>query len=45
MNNHVDIIRALLMSEADLEQMDELKCSALHLACKKGSFEALDLLL
>ncbi len=52
MNNHVEIIRVLMMSiesqdeqRTYLEREDDLKCRAIHHACKKGSFEALELLL
>ncbi len=45
MNNHVDLIELLLEHQADLEQKDDLQCSPLHLACKKGSFESVELLL
>lgn len=38
-------MEALLESGANKETPDELKCTPLHLACKKGSFEAVDLLL
>jgi len=33
------------MSQADMEAMDDLKCTPLHMAAKKGSTEALVLLL
>lgn len=33
------------MAQADLEWKDDLQCTPLHLACKKGSYEALELLL
>jgi len=33
------------MAQADLEWKDDLQCTPLHLACKKGSFEAMELLL
>lgn len=51
MNNHVNVID-VLMEKIDkdehktyLEKEDDLKCRAIHHACKKGSFEALVLLL
>lgn len=41
-----EIIALLLDQEGvDMEQQDELKCTPLHLACKKGSYEAVELLL
>jgi len=33
------------MNRAELEWQDDLKCTPLHLACKKGSLEAIELLL
>jgi ankyrin repeat protein len=45
LNNHTDLIKLLLLAQADLEWKDDLSCTPLHLACKKGSFEAMELLL
>lgn len=33
------------MAQADLEWKDDLSCTPLHLACKKGGLETVDLLL
>ena len=45
LNNHTDLIVILLENYAELEWKDELHCTPLHLASKKGSLEALTLLL
>ena len=45
MNNHHEIIQLLLSNRAELEWMDEQKCTPLHLACKKGNIESVALLL
>ena len=37
MNNHVESIKLLINNGADLEAEDSQGCTALHLACKKGS--------
>ena len=33
------------MRHAELEQLDDLKCTPLHLACKKGASDAVQMLL
>ena len=45
MRNHVDVIRLLRQNNAKLESNDNQKCTPLHLACKKGSYEAVSVLL
>ena len=48
MRNHVELIRILFENKGGselLEFADSLKCTALHLACKKGSLESVGLLL
>jgi ankyrin repeat protein len=45
MNNHIQVIQLLLANRAELEWMDEQKCTPLHLACKKGNLESVALLL
>lgn len=45
MNNHVLVVEHLLGCGAFLEAQDELKCTPLHLACKKGSLDCINLLL
>ena len=45
MNNHVDLMQALLINKAEMEWQDDLKCTPLHLACKKGSLDACIILL
>jgi len=45
MNNHKTIIQLLLANGAELEWIDEQKCTPLHLACKKGHTESVALLL
>ncbi len=45
MNNHTELMRALLINKAEMEWQDDLKCTPLHLACKRGSLEAVILLL
>ena len=47
MKNHVDIIRLLLDNKykAKLEAADEQHCTPLHLACKKGALDSVNVLL
>ena len=45
MNNHVELMQALLINKAEMEWQDDLKSTPLHLACKRGSLEAVCLLL
>lgn len=45
MKNHVPIIRLLLANKAKLEAKDSQQCTPLHLACKKGSYESIAVLL
>jgi len=45
LNNHPDIIELLIASGAEMEWVDEQKCTPLHLACKKGCLESVILLL
>ena len=45
MNNHVELVQALLINKAEMEWQDDLKSTPLHLACKRGSLEAVILLL
>jgi ankyrin repeat protein len=44
-NNHVEIIEILIGNGAEIEWIDEHKCTPLHLACKKGNLESVILLL
>lgn len=39
--NHVEVVQYLLDKGADLEAPDELKCTPLALACKRGCLEAM----
>ena len=43
--NHPKVIASLLEGNANMEAKDEQKCTPLHLACKKGSQECVELLL
>ena len=45
MHNHVEVLELLLQYGAVLEAEDEQKCTALHLACKKGRLHSVQLLL
>ena len=45
MKNHVPVIKLLLSSNARLEAKDHQECTPLHLACKKGAYEAVSTLL
>jgi ankyrin repeat protein len=45
LNNHKTVIQLLLANGAELEWVDEQKCTPLHLACKRGHVELLGLLL
>lgn len=45
MRNHVPVIRLLVQSKAKLEAKDAHHCTPLHHAAKKGSYEAVAVLL
>ena len=45
LNNHEEVLAALLSVGANMEAQDEQGCTPLHLACKKKSQESLELLL
>lgn len=45
MNNHLEVCKLLLEHHASLETPDELKCTPIHMACKKGSLDCVKLLL
>lgn len=45
MRNNTSILNLLIKNKAKIESADELKCTPLHLACKKGAFEAVCTLL
>ena len=45
MRNHTNLIRLLIQNKAKLEAEDHQGCTPLHMACKKGSLEAVSMLL
>jgi ankyrin repeat protein len=45
MKNHVPLIRLLVASKANIEAVDSQHCTPIHLACKKGSYESIAVLL
>ena len=45
LNNHRDVMAALIAARANMEARDEHKCTPLSSACRKGSQDCLELLL
>jgi ankyrin repeat protein len=45
MNNHLPLLKLLVEENANIKIVDDAHCVPLHLACRKGSLEAVKFLL